>query len=120
MKLVLTILAVVSVGAGQSLISASSTYPVSTAVQSAYPGIDFAGAYAKRLTVAEVHQITELPHSRMDIKEPIFAIHFTGPRLAEIRSGNPANGDHTVTEFKVGKERVLWRIIDGSVHQTIP
>lgn len=120
MKLPLIILAAVFVGAGQPSTSASSSHPAPTVVQSAYPGIDFTGTYARRLSVVEVHQIIDLAHVRMDIREPIYAIHFTSNRLAEVRSGNPANSNDTVTEFKIGKERDLWRIVDGSIHQTKP
>ena len=71
-----------------------------------------------RLTVEDVHQITELAHARPEIKEPIYGIELTGPRLAEVRSGHPEGGNGTLTEFEVSKERDLWRIVDGSVHQT--
>ena len=71
-----------------------------------------------RLTVEDVRQITELAHARPEIKEPIYLIQLTGPRLAEVRSGRPEGGYGTLTEFKVSKKTDFWRIVDGSVHQT--
>ena len=79
-----------------------------------FPGIQVVGD----LTVDDVRQITQLAHSRPDIRKPIYEIYVMGPGRADVSGGKPQNSGDPVTGFKVRKDNGRWKIIQGSVYQT--
>jgi hypothetical protein len=94
-------------------------YESQTSIRFAFPTLAIDGAYASRLTLAEIRQIRELVRNRADLKKPVDHITIDRPDEAHVTSGAARENGELSSSFDIRKKNGRWFIVEKSI-QTSP